>query len=177
MNTQAATATVGLPSHLITASLTLSPSAHNFRKHTSNGVGWLCCRKVMRLSIHSHHFVSPIHVFCVEFDATSLTEFRSNDILFTNVVVLSAKCYFLGRNGGRDLTWRNRNYLFHLRALVILLLLSFQLWCQNKALAVPPPSHLSSNVHSTLVMAPDVAPLSIICIPRTGRSLTTYDAV
>jgi len=39
MNTQAATASVGLLPHPITASLTFSPSAHNFRDHTSNGLG------------------------------------------------------------------------------------------------------------------------------------------
>jgi len=64
MNTQAATASVGLFSHPMTASLTSCPSAHNFREHTSNGVGWRRCgegHEVVYTFAPRYH--SPIRVF------------------------------------------------------------------------------------------------------------------
>jgi len=108
MNTQAATASVGLLSHPITASLTFFPSARDFREHTSNGFGRRRCGDV-RLSINSHHFVFPIHVFRVESDAINLAEFRSNDISSrTWLSILNIYMLSLEGNVGRDLTWRNR---------------------------------------------------------------------
>ena len=181
MNTQAATASVWLLSHPITASLTFSPSAHDFREHTSNGFGWRHCW-VMRLSINSHHFVFPIHVFRVEFDAINLAEFRSNDISSrTWLSILNIYMLSLEGNVGRDLTWQNRKKRNDVCVIcsfcALLVLLSLSTVVPKQGVGCPPPSHLSSNVHSTLVMAPDVTPLSIICIPRTVRPLTTNDAV
>jgi hypothetical protein len=64
MNTQAATASVGLLSHPMTVLLTCCSSAHKFREHTSNGVGWRRCGEGHEVVYtFAPRCLSPIHVF------------------------------------------------------------------------------------------------------------------
>jgi hypothetical protein len=88
------------------------------------------------------------------------------------IYMLSAPCLFFERNGGRGLTWRLRLFRLgpgsHSRQLCPL---------PEPGAGCPSLSHLSSNVHSTLIMASDVVSLSIICIPRTMWPLSTHDAL
>jgi len=101
MNTQAAGATVGLLPRRIATSLTLSLSAHNSLKHTSNHGQQRCREGYRRLSINLHHvaFVNPCSL-------CRIAEVNVAEFLFTwfnlhergcqfLIYMLSAQCLFL----------------------------------------------------------------------------------